>query len=788
MLRDLALAPGRTVAMVVALATGGIAVGSSLGAYSVLGREIQRSYQETRPASATFELEGSVSSALVDETRARPHVVAAEARATVLAQVDVGGSRHPMLLFVVDDFDDMGVARVFPEAGAGAPPLGTMLVERSALRVLAAGLGDSVTVRMPSGDVRRVEISGVVHDPGLAPAWMEQTGYGYVTEETLAWLGETGGLDELRVVFAGESAERAAIETDAAELAAWLEASGHALREVRVPPPRMHPHERQMRTILLMLSTFAGLALVLAAVLVASIVAARLARDTHEIGILKAIGARTSQVALGASASVLLVSGVAALVALPVSLTLAPRMAERLATMLNFDLASRDVGTFPPVVTLLATLLLPLLVSAGPIARASRTTVRMALDAAVRPPGPPSRLGALLAARLGPTTMLAVRGTLRRRAWLVATLVQLGMGGAIFVTAIGLSDAWEAWADEVEVTRHYDVEVLLHDDAPAVDTGGDLRRATGATRVEAWGEAAAAVVSPLGVPIARTYPDQGHGSFRVLAPPPSQSLVELPILRGRAVGDDERGVTVLNQLAAGLTQRDVGDTVEMAVEGHRVSWRVVGIVREVGSPATAYTSPAELGAVLGSPAAARLFRMSLEPGADRGIAGGAIEAVLSGRGAAIERVTPREMLRTAIGEHVGILVAALVALALMMMLVGALGLAAATATQLVERTREIGVLRAIGATRSQIILTVVVESTLIGAASALSGVLGAIPATAALAHLMGSLSFGTPLPFVIAPSAVLAWTLAVLLVSFVASAIPAWLATRTSVRDALNSV
>ena len=45
---------------------------------------------------------------------------------------------------------------------------------------------------------------------------------------------------------------------------------------------------------------------------------------------------------------------------------------------------------------------------------------------------------------------------------------------------------------------------------------------------------------------------------------------------------------------------------------------------------------------------------------------------------------------------------------------------------------------------------------------------------------------GTPLPFVIAPRAVAMWTLAVLVVSFVASAIPAWLATRTTVRDALD--
>lgn len=786
--RELALAPGRTLAMVLAVAAGGIAVGSSLGAYEVLGREIQRSYRETAPASATIEVDTAVTSALVDEVRERAGVVDAEAHGTILAQVDVGDARRPMLLFVVDDFHDMRVGRMWPRVGAESPPLGTMLVERSALPVLAAEIGDAPTVRMPNGEAHAVTISGVVHDPGLAPASMEQTGYGYITPETLAWLGDTNGLRELRVVFAGELAERPEIEADAAALAGWLETSGWSIHEVRVPPPRMHPHERQMRMILTMLSTFAGLALVLAAVLVASIVAARLARSTHEVGVLKAIGARTSQVATSASAGVLLVSATAATLALSVSLAVAPRMAETLATMLNFDLASRDVGPVVPIVTLFSTLLLPLLVSSVPIARASRTTVRSALDAAVRTPAPPGRLGAFLGRRLEPMTLLAVRGTLRRRAWLVATLVQLGLGGAIFITAIGLSDAWDAWADEVEMTRRYDLDILLHHDASSAEMAESLRRATDAARVEAWVEASAAVVSSLGVPIAHTYPDQGHGAFRVLAPPASQTLVDLPVLRGRALIPDERSATVLNQVAAALTGSDVGDTIEIAVEGRRVSWRVVGIVREVGSPATAYASPTELGTVLGSVGSARLFRVALQPNASRLLAGDQIQTTLADRGAGVERVTPREMLRTAVGEHVGILVAALIALALMMMLVGALGLASATATQLVERTREIGVLRAIGATRSDVIRTVALEGALVGVASALAGLLLALPATAGLAELMGLLSFGTPLPFVLAPRAIAAWSLGVLVVSFLASSIPAWLATRTTVRDALNSV
>lgn len=236
--RDIALAPGRTVAMVVAVAVGGVAVGSSLGAYAVLSREIQRSYLETVPASATLQLEERTTASLVEAVRNHPGVAEADARATILAQVDVGATRHPMLLFAVDDFDDMRVALVFPEIGAREPPLGTMLVERSALCVLAARMGDAPLVSMPGGGSRHLAISGVVHDPGLAPAWMEQAGYGYITPETLVWLGATSGLNELRVVFDGDGVDREPTEARAAELG--TRSARHVIVGERHRPGRRH--------------------------------------------------------------------------------------------------------------------------------------------------------------------------------------------------------------------------------------------------------------------------------------------------------------------------------------------------------------------------------------------------------------------------------------------------------------------------------------------------------------------------------------------------------------------
>lgn len=139
----------------------------------------------------------------------------------------------------------------------------------------------------------------------------------------------------------------------------------------------------------------------------------------------------------------------------------------------------------------------------------------------------------------------------------------------------------------------------------------------------------------------------------------------------------------------------------------------------------------------------------------------------------------------AIGDHIGILVAALIALALGIATVGSIGLGAATATQIVERTREIGVMRAIGATPRSVVGIFLGEGLVVGSASALAGIVFAIAMTSVLTGFLGRMAFASPPPLVISPSAIAAWWTLILALSAVASGLPAFRATRGSVRESL---
>jgi putative ABC transport system permease protein len=111
--------------MLIALAISIFGVGAMLDSYSILTREIARNYQATNPASATLELT-SVDDALAAEVRTFPGIADAEARATILSRVRVGNDWTRLLLFVINDFNDLRLNKFERESGAWPPPRGVV--------------------------------------------------------------------------------------------------------------------------------------------------------------------------------------------------------------------------------------------------------------------------------------------------------------------------------------------------------------------------------------------------------------------------------------------------------------------------------------------------------------------------------------------------------------------------------------------------------------------------------------------------------------------------------------
>lgn len=783
LLRDWRAEKGRILLMLVAIAVSIVAVGAVMGAYAVLTREIATNYLGTHPAAATLELEGDVDAHILALARENPAVQVAEARDVILARAKVGADWRPLLLFVVDDFASMRLNTITPFKGTWPPATGEMLIERSARAMLNADVGGNVEIKLPHAPLRSVPVSGLVHDPGLAPAGQERSGYGYISRATLAALGEAPVLHELRISVRDANASIQTIESAAAEVGRSLEAQGGAkVHEIRVPPPRQHPHQRQMVTILFMMLAFSVMALVLSGVLVSSSLAAMLARQVREIGVMKTIGARTGQIFRMYAVMIASIGALAVALAVPVGWFGAQVLAKAVSGLLNFNLTDHTVPHWVFAVQALAGILVPLLVAAIPILRTSRMSVRQAIDQF----GASTETLRLRAAKLP----WPARNALRKPYRLMLTLALLAAGGAMFMTALNVSAGWERNIAKVYETRHYDLELRFHE--PQGDAVVQrVRTVPGVKTVEAWGYAPAAIARPGQIDVVRTYPDRGHASFAVIGVAPETRLIGFPVLSGRWLSSEDTDAVVLNHAAAAqLPLARVGDAIALSIDGKPSTWLLAGVVEEIGAAGIAYVTDKAFAQATQTLGRARMLRIATTATSKEGRLDTLriIEKRLADDGVGIQTAVPLAELRTAMSDHIVILIRSLIAMAVVMATVGTLGLASTMGVSVLERTREFAVMKTVGATPARITRLLIAEALFIGALSWVAAVAISAPLTAVVDVLVGRLGFVAPLPFVMSPAAALAWLVLLVLTALAATWVPARRASAQTVVLALAAL
>ena len=318
-----------------------------------------------------------------------------------------------------------------------------------------------------------------------------------------------------------------------------------------------------------------------------------------------------------------------------------------------------------------------------------------------------------------------------------------------------------------------------------------LAQLAGVRQVEAWGYSPAAFARPGKIDVSRAYPDRGHGAFAIMAPPPGTRMVSFPLRAGRWLRPDDSDGVVLNHAAmAQQPQLKLGDRVLLSWAGQAREWRLVGIVEEIGAAGVAYVSQQALAQASGGEPGARMLRLATDAATPDQHAQRIrqIEAALIEGGVGVESVQPLSELRNAMGEHIVILIRALLALAMVMAAVGGLGLASTLGINVLERTRELAVMKTLGATRGRLIGTILGEAQIVSALSVVLAFAIALPLTWLLDAMIGSLGFVAPLPFVVSPWAVLSWLLGVLLLSALAAWLPARRAAELPIALALAEV
>ena len=120
--------------------------------------------------------------------------------------------------------------------------------------------------------------------------------YGYVTLDTMEWLGFPRSYNQLLLRVTGDRTDVKHIEEVAAAVENRLEAGGLEVARVEVPPPGKLPQDGVYQGLVVLLTALGVCSLLLSVFLLINTVSALLAQQVRQIGVMKAIGARTRQI------------------------------------------------------------------------------------------------------------------------------------------------------------------------------------------------------------------------------------------------------------------------------------------------------------------------------------------------------------------------------------------------------------------------------------------------------------------------------------------------------------
>jgi putative ABC transport system permease protein len=270
---------------------------------------------------------------------------------------------------------------------------------------------------------------------------------------------------------------------------------------------------------------------------------------------------------------------------------------------------------------------------------------------------------------------------------------------------------------------------------------------------------------------------------------PDNSEVFNPrIVGGRALLPEDGRAILLNNKIATDEGIQVGNTVTLTVEGRELTWTVVGLIVNINNLGHDNFCPFDtLAREIGNTnRGAFVMMMSKEHDLETH------ERIIRDLRAAYDarRLKPvffqsGSELRAQTKAQFDIIVYLMLAMAVLAAIVGGVGLMSTMSINVVERRREIGVMRAIGATSATIIGIFIAEGILVGVLSWLLAVPLSYPGARIFSNIIGSTLFQMPLDFDYSVGGMMAWLAIVIVLSAIASLWPALRATQVSVREAL---
>ncbi len=777
--RDLWQTKTRTALAVLSTAVGLVALGLSLGLSETMTERMSASHRASQPPHLIFwaQQEGfDTSTCTAIKRLADIRTCQTSGEFSIRWKRPGDPYWRNGRLQTVEDIHNQRLHVLTLLAGTW-PQERALAVERQTARYLHLAPGTEILVDV-RGRPRRVPIRGVVRDPLVFPPQFGGDPTFVTTPRVAAWL--TGNQKDNVLNVQLTRFERARAREVGERIRTRLQQGGIPVSGPWILDPNRHFIQDQVDTLMRILLILSALSLGLSVFLIVNTMNAIIVQQVWQIGVLKVLGARRRHI-LGHYLSLAGIYGAfATLLAVPLAAVGTHFLAAYLLDFINISGGSFSMRPKVALIQGLTGLVVSLLGALLPVLGGMRITVHQSL----RTRGIGGHFGKgwfdrlLVHIRfLSRPVLLSLRNTFRRKTRIALTLLALMAGGVMFIMVMTVGNSLNQTLDEI--LGEYGGDVWLVVERPyRVERLRALAQQDPAVRhVEVWRRMAAVLKTP-------------HGEKRRIGvrgmPVPSR-VFGARVVAGRSLLPGEGQAILLNEKIAREEGIRVGDRVTISIGDKEVTWTVVGLVYSVQNNHSENFVPFDaLARAVGSVGRGERIYIFLreDARADAPQVAQRLRQAFEDAGVHVLGAGTAKEIRQAGRNQFNILVYTLLVMSMLAALVGSIGLMGTLSINVVERRREIGVLRAIGADNRALIGIFVVEGIVVGLCSWLLAVPVSVPMSWAFTQAVGDM-MTMPLKYHYSSLALLMWLSIVSLASAVASLIPAWQATRLPVREAL---
>jgi putative ABC transport system permease protein len=783
----------RTLLVVISIAVGVFAVGVTFGMSEQMLPTMDAAHQATMPSHVEMYLSQPVDRETIRALRKVPGVVDVEP----LNVVEVKYKLRPQdkwrkgNILMRDDYENQIYDVVQLKAGSWPEDL-SLGIERMHSPFYGLDIGDQVIVQVNEQE-RSFPITGKIRHPFVPPPSMYDLAWFFGNEEVIALFGTPENqFTQFKFRVAPYSPEFAKVVSS--EVKERLANQRINVFATLYQDPQEHWGRAFIDGMTLVINVLAVLSLLLSVILVMNTLTAIITQQTNQIGIMKAIGGSGMTISKVYLAGVLVYGLLALGIALPLGSSASFQISRSFLGLYNIDYENFALSNRAILFQVMAALVAPLVAALIPILSGAAITVRQAiasyglggdfgsnwLDRAI------DRFGQRF---LVSYHAIALTNTFRRKGRLLLTQLVLITAGVMFLMVMSLSSSIKATLDAEFGRRSHDIIINFSDMQRVDRTRALAETVSGVEKADMW------LIAPVTIlHHGQKALDAGLGS-QLQGVPVDDPMYRPLIVEGRWLQPGDDRVVVMNQQTANDENIRLGDTITLDMGGWGdENWQVVGLYRVFlmfggGFNVDAIYAPRQAvyeATKKNGKASTLLVRTRQHTAEDVRRVQGQLEDIFDRRHVEIQQTEDMPALRKTSDTSFGIVVYMLLVLAVLVALVGGIGLMGSLWISVIERTKEIGILRAIGAVSSRILSMFMLESVIQGMMSWAIAIPLSMIVTPVMASALGQVMFQSGLDYQYNYPAVLYWLLAILAISILASIIPARNAAQINVRQSLN--